>query len=87
MRALYLPSLPRNPERHQEQWDQTTVMGAKHDSVVDKDCRAHDHRNLYILGSSVFPTGSTANPTSTLAALALRAAKHIGDELRQNRRE
>src|SRR5437660_43052 len=29
MRALYLPSLPRNPERHQEQWDQTTVMGAK----------------------------------------------------------
>jgi glycosyltransferase involved in cell wall biosynthesis len=29
MRALYLPSLPRNPERHQEQWDLTTVMGAK----------------------------------------------------------
>src|SRR5260370_10347693 len=29
MRALYLPSLSRNPERHQEQWDQTTVMGAK----------------------------------------------------------
>src|SRR5216684_5098362 len=29
MRALYLPTLPRNPERHQEQWDQTTVMGAR----------------------------------------------------------
>src|SRR5260370_33284452 len=29
MRALYLHSLPRNPERHQEQWDQTTVMGAR----------------------------------------------------------
>jgi glycosyltransferase involved in cell wall biosynthesis len=29
MRALYIPSLPRNPERHQEQWDQTTVMGAR----------------------------------------------------------
>src|SRR5882762_5782425 len=29
MRALYIPSLPKNPERHQEQWDQTTVMGAK----------------------------------------------------------
>jgi len=29
MRALYLSSLPRNPERHQEQWDQTTVMGAR----------------------------------------------------------
>jgi len=63
----------------------TTIMGNKGDSVVDKDCRAHDHPNLYILGSSVFPTGSTANPTSTIAALALRAAKHIGDELRKNR--
>ena len=63
----------------------TTIMGAKGDSVVDKDCRSHDHPNLYVLGSSVFPTGSTANPTSTLAALALRAAKHIGDELRKNR--
>src|SRR5260370_23331791 len=29
MRAVYVPSLPRNPERHQEQWDQTTVMGAR----------------------------------------------------------
>jgi glycosyltransferase involved in cell wall biosynthesis len=29
MRALYLPSLPRNPERHQEQWDHTTVMGSR----------------------------------------------------------
>jgi len=65
----------------------TTIMGSKRDSVVDKDCRAHDHSNLYILGSSVFPTGSTANPTSTLAALALRAARQIGDELRRNRRE
>src|SRR6266481_8413137 len=29
MRALYVPTLPRNPERLQEQWDQTTVMGAR----------------------------------------------------------
>ncbi len=29
MRALYIPSLPRDPERHQQQWDQTTVMGAR----------------------------------------------------------
>lgn len=61
----------------------TTVMGndaAK--SVVDKDCRAHDHSNLFILGSSVFPTSSTANPTSTVAALALRAAETIHRQLR-----
>jgi choline dehydrogenase-like flavoprotein len=43
-------------------------------SVVDRDLRSHDHRNLFILGSAVFPTGATANPTLTIAALSLRAA-------------
>jgi glucose dehydrogenase len=64
----------------------TTRMGDnKADSVVDKDCRAHDHHNLFILGSSVFPTSSTANPTSTIAALALRAVEPIKSELRSGR--
>jgi glucose dehydrogenase len=52
-------------------------------SVVDPDCRAHDHRNLYIVGSSVFPTCGTANPTITIAALALRAAGSIAATLPQ----
>lgn len=60
----------------------TTRMGDKADSVVDKDCRTYDHQNLFILGSSVFPTGSTANPTSTIAALALRAVDVIKAQLR-----
>jgi choline dehydrogenase-like flavoprotein len=61
----------------------TTIMGADPTkSVVDKDCRAHDHPNLFVLGSSVFPTGSTANPTSTIAALALRAAETIKTQLK-----
>jgi choline dehydrogenase-like flavoprotein len=42
-------------------------------SVVDRDLRSHDHRNLFILGSAVFPTSATANPTLTIAALSLRA--------------
>jgi len=46
-------------------------------AVVDSDCRSHDHRNLYIIGGSVFPSCGTANPTLTIAALALRAANHI----------
>jgi choline dehydrogenase-like flavoprotein len=46
-------------------------------SVVDPDGRSHDHRNLYILGGSTFPTCGTANPTITIAALALRAANHM----------
>jgi len=41
-------------------------------SVVDRDLRSHDHANLFILGSAVFPTGATANPTLTIAALSLR---------------
>jgi choline dehydrogenase-like flavoprotein len=44
-------------------------------SVVDARLRSHDHDNLYIVGSSVFPTSATANPTLTIAALSLRAAE------------
>ena len=61
----------------------TTVMGDDpNKSVVNKHCQAHDHPNLFILGSSVFPTSSTANPTSTIAALALRAAETINARLK-----
>ncbi|MFC4175234.1 GMC family oxidoreductase [Microvirga sp. GCM10011540] len=46
-------------------------------SVVDRDLRSHDHRNLFILGSAVFPTSATANPTLTIAALSLRAVEAV----------
>ncbi len=46
-------------------------------SVVDKDLRSHDHANLFVLGSSVFCTSATANPTLTIAALALRAVDQV----------
>jgi choline dehydrogenase-like flavoprotein len=46
-------------------------------SVVDPDQRAHDHPNLYLLGSGVFPTSAASNPTLTIAALALRAVDAI----------
>jgi choline dehydrogenase-like flavoprotein len=46
-------------------------------SVVDRELRAHDHANLFLLGSGVFPSGGTANPTLTITALALRAAETI----------
>jgi choline dehydrogenase-like flavoprotein len=63
----------------------TTRMGGKDDrtkAVVDPECRSFDHPNLFVVGSSVFPTSSTANPTSTVAALALRAADSIEKQLR-----
>lgn len=56
----------------------TTIMGDDpKDSVVDRFGRAHDVPNLWIVGSSVFPTSATANPTLTLAALALRTTQAI----------
>jgi glucose dehydrogenase len=50
-------------------------------SVVDAQCRTHDHGNMFIVGSSVFPTVGSPNPTLTIAALALRAAQDITIQL------
>jgi choline dehydrogenase-like flavoprotein len=45
--------------------------------VVNKNCRVHGTSNLYIAGSSVFPTSGSVAPTLTIVALALRLADHI----------
>jgi choline dehydrogenase-like flavoprotein len=56
----------------------TCCMGTtKDNSVVDRDLRSWDHKNMFIAGSTVFPTVATGNPTLTIAALALRAAATI----------
>jgi choline dehydrogenase-like flavoprotein len=52
-------------------------------SVVNAEQRAHDHPNLFLLGSGVFPTVGTANPTLTIAALALWAAETIQQDLKK----
>jgi choline dehydrogenase-like flavoprotein len=53
----------------------TTKMGDDPaTSVVDGFGRSHDVPNMFVVGSSLFPTVGTANPTLTLAALALRTA-------------
>jgi choline dehydrogenase-like flavoprotein len=45
--------------------------------VVDADCRVHGVTNLFIAGSSVFPTGGSSDSTLTVLALALRLADHV----------
>jgi choline dehydrogenase-like flavoprotein len=45
--------------------------------VVDAFGRVHGVANLHVVGSSVFPTSGWANPTLTIAALALRTADRI----------
>jgi len=50
--------------------------------VVDADCRVHGLPNLWVAGSSVFPTGGWANPTFTAVALALRLGHTLGHRCR-----
>lgn len=49
--------------------------------VVDGNCCVHGIDNLYVAGSSVFPTSGYAPPTLTIVALALRLADHIKHKL------
>jgi len=56
----------------------TTPMGNDPlTSIVDRDSRHHQFRNLLVLGSGTFPQGGPSNPTLTLSALALRAADRL----------
>jgi choline dehydrogenase-like flavoprotein len=59
----------------------TRMDGDARLGVVNGNCRVHGVANLYVAGSSVFPTEGTANPTLTIVALALRLADHIKERL------
>jgi len=52
--------------------------------VVNEDCRLHATSNLFVAGSSVFPTSGCANPTLTIVALALRLADHVKNLMKQS---
>ena len=56
----------------------TRMSDSPASGVVDSQCRVHGIDNLYVAGSSVFPTGGWSFPTFTIVALALR----IADQLR-----
>jgi choline dehydrogenase-like flavoprotein len=45
--------------------------------VVDAQCRVHGYGNLFIAGSSVFPTAGNHTPTLTIISLAIRLADHL----------
>ncbi|MGE0773971.1 MAG: GMC family oxidoreductase, partial [Sphingomonadaceae bacterium] len=45
--------------------------------VTDGSGKVHGMANLYVAGSSLFPTAGYANPTLTIVALALRSADHL----------
>ena len=69
-------------------WSPDTTGGSHHmgttrmsydpkSGVTTADCRVHGIENLYVAGSSVFPTSGYSHPTYTIVALAIRLADHI----------
>jgi choline dehydrogenase-like flavoprotein len=56
----------------------TAVAGLdRRTSVLNKDCRAHDVENLWLVDSSFFPSSAALNPALTIAANSLRVADTI----------
>jgi choline dehydrogenase-like flavoprotein len=55
----------------------TRMADNPYDGVVDPNCRVYGQENLFIAGSSVFPSGGCSNPTVTIVQLALRLADHL----------
>ena len=50
------------------------------EGVVDGNCLVYGTDNLYVAGSSVFPTGSAANPTFMIVTLAHRLVDHLSGQ-------
>lgn len=55
----------------------TRINNDPKQGVVDPNCKIHGISNLFVAGSSVFPTAGYSNPTLTIIALSLRLADHI----------
>ena len=58
-----------------------TLMGDDPDRAVTNSFgQTHEVENLFVAGSSLYPTGAAVNPTATLVSLALRTADYIRRE-------
>jgi choline dehydrogenase-like flavoprotein len=84
-------TIPENDEQLENEikgaWHHmgTTRMGvSEKNAVVDLNCKVFGVSNLFIAGSSVFPTGGHSVPTFTIAALAVRLAQHLKDIINEH---
>ena len=88
MPSMGLGRIVEDANRNSDGWH-ASMSGGKHhigttrmhvdprQGVVNPDCRVHGISNLFVAGSSVFPTAGYVNPTLTIVALALRLADHL----------
>jgi choline dehydrogenase-like flavoprotein len=68
---------PEDLDGGQHHMGTTRMSDDPKEGVVDSDCCVHGMSNLFVAGSSVFPTPGGATPTLLLVALALRLADHL----------
>ena len=61
----------------------TRMSNNEVNGVVDANCKVYGLANLFIAGSSVFPSVGYANPTLTIVALSLRLADRLKEKLRE----
>ena len=62
----------------------TRMAGGPEEGVVDAHGRVFGVDNLYVAGSSVFPTVGHGNPTFTILALVQRMAEHLRERLQES---
>lgn len=81
------PHIPATPWDHMGTWHHmgtTRMSDDPKQGVVNQHCRVHSIENLYIAGSSVFPTYGANYPTMTIAALSFRLADHLIHRIAQD---
>ncbi|MDH3663081.1 MAG: GMC family oxidoreductase [Alphaproteobacteria bacterium] len=64
----------------------TRMSDSPRNGVVNSEARVHGIENLYVAGSSIFPTVGCANPTLTLVATSLKLADHLQATIMKLRR-
>jgi len=75
------PTVSKHPIGGYHHMGTTRMSANPAHGVVDSQCCVHGYTNLYVAGSSVFPTGGWANPTLTILALAYRLADTLDRRL------
>ena len=53
-------------------------------SALDKYCRMHEVKNLFVVDGSAFPTATEKNPILTILALSWRATDYLSEQMRKN---
>lgn len=51
-------------------------------SALDRDCKAHDIDNLYVVDGSFFASSGAVNPALTIMANALRVGEHLIERMK-----